>query len=148
MQRKSGQYPCLRAEPNFISNTLSNCTCSPCISRLWYHVFPVQNWKKKSIFKLLRNWPEQYSQLAAVPLPVFFEGIMTSDVLQNRICSCKGKVMCGRSCVCNKQNMCCTKLFPCEVRDFCMNLFSKFWRRRGKRCRLVWFSLSSCSWMK
>jgi hypothetical protein len=79
---------------------------------------------KKSIFKLLRNRPEQYSQLAAGPLPVFFEGIMASDFRQNRICSCKGKVMCGSSCVCNKQNMCCTKICPSQDRNFCMNLFS------------------------
>jgi hypothetical protein len=80
--------------------------------------------------------------------------IMTSDFLQDLICSCKGKVMCGRSCVCNEQNMCCTELCPCQGSDFCMNPFSRsrenerFWRRRGKGCRLVGFSLSSCSWMK
>jgi hypothetical protein len=39
---------------------------------------------KQSVFKLLRNCPEQYSELATGPLPVFFEGIMTSDFLQNR----------------------------------------------------------------
>ena len=39
---------------------------------------------KKSVFKLLRNCPEQYSELATGPLPVFFERIMTSDFLQNR----------------------------------------------------------------
>jgi hypothetical protein len=146
-------YPCSRAEPIFISNSLSNFTCSPCINRLWYHVFPVQNWNK-SVFKLLRNCPEQYSELAAEPLPVFFEGIMTSDFLQDLICSCKGKVMRGRSCVCNKQNMCCTELCPCQDSDFCMNFFSRsrendrFWRRRGKRCRLVEFSLSPFPLMK
>ena len=35
---------------------------------------------------------------------------MTSDFLQDLLCSCKGKVMCGRSCVCNEQNMSCTEL--------------------------------------
>ena len=40
--------------------------------------------EKKTVFKLLRNSPEQYSELATGPLPVFFEGIMTSDFLQNR----------------------------------------------------------------
>ena len=39
---------------------------------------------KKSVFKLLRNCPEQYSELAARPLPVFFEGIMTYMVLQRK----------------------------------------------------------------
>jgi hypothetical protein len=76
---------------------------------------------KKSVFKLLRNCPEQYSELATGPLPVFFEGIMTSYFLQNLICSCKGKVMCDRSCVCNEQNMCCTELCPCQGSDFCQS---------------------------
>ena len=62
---------------------------------------------------------------AAEPLPVFFEGIKTSDFLQVLICSCKGKVMCGRPCVCNEQNMCCTELRPCQGSDFCMNHFSR-----------------------
>jgi hypothetical protein len=63
---------------------------------------------------------------AAEPLPAFFEGIiMTSDFLQDLICSCKGKVMCGRSCVCNEQNMCCTELCPCQGSNFRMNLFSR-----------------------
>ena len=62
---------------------------------------------------------------AAGPLPLFFEGIMTSDFLQDLICSCKGKVMCSGSCVCNEQNMCCTELCPCQGSDFCMNPFSR-----------------------
>ena len=125
---------------------------------------PCSELEKKSIIKLLRNCPEQYSELAKVddvdssaginaarkqlssniakppplfpydygwwkdaagPLPVFFEGIKTSDFLQDLICSCKGKVMCGRPCVCNEQNMCCTELRPCQGSDFCMNPFSR-----------------------
>jgi hypothetical protein len=35
--------------------------------------------------------------------------------------------MCGRSCVCNEQNMCCTELCPFQGSDFCMN---RFWRSR------------------
>jgi hypothetical protein len=33
---------------------------------------------KKSVFKLLRKSPEQYSELATGPLPVFFERIVLS----------------------------------------------------------------------
>jgi hypothetical protein len=33
--------------------------------------------------------------------------------------------MCGRSCVYNEQNMCCTDLCPCQATDFCMNPFSR-----------------------
>ena len=52
------------------------------------------------------------------PLPLFFEGVMTSDFLQDLICSWKGKVMCGSSCVCNE-------LCACQGSDFCMNPFSR-----------------------
>ena len=47
------------------------------------------------------------------------------DFLQDLVCSCKGKMMRGRSCVCNEQNMCCTELCPCQGCDFCMNPFSR-----------------------
>jgi len=33
--------------------------------------------------------------------------------------------MCGTSCVCNEQNMCCTELCPCQGSDFCMIPFSE-----------------------
>jgi hypothetical protein len=33
--------------------------------------------------------------------------------------------MCGRSCVCNEQNMCCTEPCPCQSSDFRMNPFSR-----------------------
>ena len=66
---------------------------------------------------------------AAGPLLLFFEGIMASDFLQDLICSCKGKVMCGRSWVCNEQNTCCTELCHCQVGDFCMNPFMEIERK-------------------
>ena len=59
---------------------------------------------------------------AAGPLPLFFEGIMTSDLQ---------KVMCGRSCVCNEQTMCCTEQCPCQGSDFCMNPLSR-WRENDR----------------
>jgi len=95
--------------------TLTGCDTVP-------HL-PCSELEKKSIFKLLRNCPEQYYELAAGPLPVFFEGVMTSDFLQDLICSYKWKVMCGSSWVRNEQNMCCTELCPYQGSDFCMNLF-------------------------
>ena len=55
------------------------------------------------------------------PPPLFCEGIMTSDFLQDLICSCNRKVMRGRSCICNEKNMCCTELCPYQGSDFCMN---------------------------
>ena len=69
-------------------------------------------WLSSNIAKLLSLSPYdlQMAEKAAGPLSVFFEGIMTSGFLQDLLCPCKGKVMCGRSCVCNEQNMCCTEL--------------------------------------
>jgi hypothetical protein len=57
-----------------VSHSLTGCDTTSSVFRIG----------KKSVFKLLRNCPEQYSELAARPLPVFFEGIMTYMVLQTK----------------------------------------------------------------
>ena len=46
-------------------------------------------------------------------VPVFFRGQMSSDFLQDLVCSCKGKSICSSSCVCFEQNLSCTDLCPC-----------------------------------
>jgi hypothetical protein len=33
------------------------------------------------------------------PLPVYFQGQMSSDFLQDLICTCKGKAVCSSGCV-------------------------------------------------
>lgn len=53
--------------------------------------------------------------------PVFFEGQMTSDFLQDLVCTCKGKSVCSRGCVCFEQNLSCTELCPCQASDLCFN---------------------------
>ena len=53
--------------------------------------------------------------------PVLFEGQMTSDFLQDLVCTCKGKSVCSRGCVCFEQNLSCTELCPCQASDLCHN---------------------------
>jgi hypothetical protein len=47
-----------------LSRSLSPTACQILPVSHALPLFPVQNWKKKLIFKLLRNCPEQYSELA------------------------------------------------------------------------------------
>jgi hypothetical protein len=49
-----------------LSRSLSPIACQILPVSHALPLFPVQNWKKKLIFKLLRNCPEQYSELAKV----------------------------------------------------------------------------------
>ena len=104
---------------------------SPSEPSLYQHILRAflhtKIWLSSNIAKppLLSPYDYGWRKDEAGPLPVFFEGIMTSDFLQDLICSFKGKVICGRSCVCNGQNMCCTELCPSQGNDFCMNPFSR-----------------------
>lgn len=58
------------------------------------------------------------------PMPILFTGMMSSDFLQDLVCSCKGKSICSRSCVCFEQNLCCTELCPCQGSDLCKNMLT------------------------
>ena len=54
--------------------------------------------------------------------PVLFEGQMSSDFLQDLVCTCKGKSVCSKSCVCFEQKLSCTELCQCQASDLCKNL--------------------------
>ena len=54
--------------------------------------------------------------------PVFFEGQMSSDFLQDLVCTCKGKSVCSKECVCFEQNLSCTDLCPCQASEMCKNI--------------------------
>jgi hypothetical protein len=58
---------------------------------------------------------------------------MSSDFLQDLICSRKGRKICSRECVCYEQNLCCTELCPCQGSDLCLNIicFSFFFFFHG-----------------
>jgi hypothetical protein len=42
-----------------------------------------------------------------------FEGQMSSDFLQDLVCTCKGRSVCSKGCVCFEHNLSCTELCPC-----------------------------------
>jgi hypothetical protein len=44
-----------------------------------------------------------------------------SDFLQDLVCTCKGKSVCSRSCVCFEHNLSCTELCSCQASDLCRN---------------------------
>ena len=53
--------------------------------------------------------------------PVYFEGPMSSDFLQDLVYSCKCKSTCKKSCVCFEQNFTCTDLCSCQGSELCKN---------------------------
>lgn len=57
-------------------------------------------------------------------VPLYFEGPMSSDFLQDLGCTCKGKTICGKSCVCYEQNVSCTSICGCQGSGDCGNLLT------------------------
>jgi hypothetical protein len=53
---------------------------------------------------------------------VFFRGQMSSDFLQDLVCTCKGKSVCLNGCMCFEQNLSCTDLCPCQASELCRNV--------------------------
>jgi hypothetical protein len=47
-------------------------------------------------------------------VPVYFDGQTSSDFLQYLLCTCKGKTLSSKGCVCFEQNLSCTELCPCQ----------------------------------
>ena len=58
-------------------------------------------------------------------VPVFFRWQMSSDFLQDLVCSGKGKSICSSSCVCFEQSLSCTGLCLCYGSDMCENVITK-----------------------
>lgn len=54
--------------------------------------------------------------------PVLFEGQISSDFLQDLVCTCKGKSVCSRDCVCFELNLSCTELYSWQTLDLCRNI--------------------------
>jgi hypothetical protein len=52
---------------------------------------------------------------------VYFEGPMSSEFLQDLICTCKGKNACSKSCICTEQNLACTSICSCQGKEDCKN---------------------------
>jgi len=51
--------------------------------------------------------------------PVYVEGPMPADFLQDLVCSCKGKSPCKKSCVYFEENLACTDLCFCQWSEWC-----------------------------
>ena len=98
----------------------------PCEATFHQHVLraSVQTYIWKSSQKaqppvrspLMFGWEDK-----GVLVPVFFRRQMSSDFLQDLLCSCKGKSICSSSCICFEQNLSCTDLCPCYGSDMCKN---------------------------
>ena len=56
--------------------------------------------------------------------PILYEGQMSSDFLQDLVCTCKGRSVCSKGCVCFEQNLSCTELCPCQALDLCYNVIT------------------------
>jgi hypothetical protein len=50
-------------------------------------------------------------------VPVYFKDQMSSDFLQDLVCTCKGKSVCMKGCICFEQSLSCTDLCPCQAED-------------------------------
>jgi hypothetical protein len=51
--------------------------------------------------------------------PVYVEGPMSADTLQDLVCSCNGTSPCEKSCVCFEENLACTDLCFCQGSEWC-----------------------------
>ena len=51
--------------------------------------------------------------------PVYFEGSMSADVLQDLVCSRKGKSPCKKSCICFEEILACIDLCFCQGSEWC-----------------------------
>jgi hypothetical protein len=64
-------------------------------------------------------------------LPVYFQGQMSSDFLQDLICTCKGKAVCSSGYVCFEQGLSCTDLCPCQASEICRNSNTQMSRNKS-----------------
>ena len=56
---------------------------------------------------------------------------MSSDFLQDLICTCKGKAVCSSGCVCFEQGLSCTDLCPCQAGEICRNSNTQMSRNKS-----------------
>ncbi|KAK3085631.1 hypothetical protein FSP39_006444 [Pinctada imbricata] len=86
----------------------------PCESSFKQHVlrasFQAKTWMKSHVAKPSHGSPLEYGWKKghAGLEPVLFTGMMSSDFLEDLICSCKGKSVCTNACICSEQYLACT----------------------------------------
>jgi hypothetical protein len=98
----------------------------PCEATFRQHVLRVSLqvyiWTSSSIAQPPVKSPLQFGWVNKNGLvPVYFDGQTSSDFLQDLLCTCKGKTLCSKGCVCFEQNLSCTELCPCQGNFSCNN---------------------------
>jgi hypothetical protein len=73
------------------------------------------------------GWEKRHGSL----LPLYFQGQMSSDFLQDLICTCEGKAVCSSGCVCFEQGLSYTDLYPCEAGVICRNSNTQMSRNKS-----------------
>ena len=89
----------------------------PCEATFRQHVLRVSLqvyiWTSSSIAQPPVKSPLQFGWVNKNGLvPVYFDGQTSSDFLQDLLCTCKGKTLCSKGCVCFQQNLSCTNSVP------------------------------------
>ena len=58
-------------------------------------------------------------------VPVYYEGLSASEVMQDLLCTCSKRNLCGTdSCSCRKNRLACVELCSCHGDDVCQNPIS------------------------
>jgi hypothetical protein len=57
--------------------------------------------------------------VAKITLNLFKSEFISSDFLQDLVCTCKGKSVCLNGCICLEQNLSCKDLCPCQASELC-----------------------------
>lgn len=101
------------------SNETTLARLPPCAASFSQHklrlFFQAHIWMNSQVAKSVIRSPLDFgwreSEFGLIP---FFEGPMASDFLQDLVCTCRGKSVCARHCVCSRQNLSCTSVCLCE----------------------------------
>jgi hypothetical protein len=101
----------------------------PCEATLRQHVLRVSLqvyiWTSSSIAQPPVKSPLQFGWVNKNGLvPVYFDGQTSSDFLHDLLCTCKGKTLCSKGCVCFEQDLSCTELCPCQGNFSCNNSYT------------------------
>ena len=86
-------------------------------SSLQIHIWMTAHLAKPPMkYAVLFGWEDRNGLV-----PVYFKGQMFSDFLQDLVCTCKGKYMCMKGCICLEQSLSCTDICLCQAGDLCRN---------------------------
>ena len=109
-----------------LQNDASLVKLPPCGATFRQHVLRVSLqvyiWTSLSIAQPPVKSPLQFGWVNKNGLVlVYFDKQTSSDFLQDLLCTCKGKTLCSKGCICFEQNLSCTELCPCQGNFSCNN---------------------------